>query len=49
MNTATSKSSFTNYEANLYSWQLLISTSFNIEHSLCCYQQHLLIQNLSLV
>ena len=49
MNTATSKFNFINSEANLYSWQLYtIETSYP-EHSLCCYPQHLLIQNSSLV
>ena len=49
MNTATSKFNSTNSEANLYSWQLTSIESFYQEHSLCCYPQYLLIQNLSLV
>ena len=49
MNTATLKINFINNEANLYSWQLSSIQSSYIEHSLSCYRQHLLIQNLSLV
>ncbi len=49
MNTAISKFNSNNCETNLYSLALFISTSFNLEQSLCCYQRHMLIQNLSLV
>ena len=49
MNTVTSKSIFTNREANLYSWQLFILQALHQMQSLYCYQQYQRIQNLLLV
>ena len=49
MDAATSKLNINNSEVNLYSWQLSSIQSSYIEHSLSCYRQHLLMQNLSLV
>jgi hypothetical protein len=46
MNTATSKSNFTNREANLYSWQLFILQALHQMQSLCCYLQHQRIQRI---
>ncbi|MGL6339944.1 MAG: hypothetical protein ACRC80_12505, partial [Waterburya sp.] len=46
MNTATSKSNFTNREANLYSWQLFILQAFHQMQSFCCYLQHQRIQRI---
>ena len=48
MSTASEKMNIINSAANLYSWQLSILES-SLEHSfsLCCYRQHLLIQNFS--
>jgi hypothetical protein len=47
MSTANKKMNNINSAANLYSWQLSLLESSYPEHSfsLCCYPQHLLIQN----
>lgn len=49
MSTASGKMNIMNSAANLYSWQLNMMESSYPEHSfsLCCYPQHIQIQNFS--